>query len=152
MKKLIFLTWAILAGAGRCAWAEPPARAAGHFGMAMGLPTGLTADLQVDRSNRLFADLGVWSEDLAVNAGWAHRFSGIVKPKDSRLTLDSYLGAAVNCVFEKRTRFGAGLVLGQELSVEGSPFQFFVRAIPLVRMAPSAGFNISAVMGITFSF
>ncbi|MEK7287233.1 MAG: hypothetical protein AAB091_01555 [Elusimicrobiota bacterium] len=136
-----------------CVLAEGPGdRAAGHFGVEMGAPTGLAVDVQVDRSNRLFSDLGVWSGDLAMNAGWAHQFPGLVKPKDARLALDSYLGAAVHARFDDKTRLGLGIVLGQEITVDNSPFRFFVRLIPLVRISPSAGFNLSAVMGATFSF
>ncbi|MBI4370147.1 MAG: hypothetical protein HY547_07955 [Elusimicrobia bacterium] len=125
-------------------------RPAGHFGLIAGLPTGLTADVPIDRSNRLFGDLGVSSDDLALQGGWLHEFPGIVKPRDSRLTLKSFLGAAA--LFRQQDMLSLGLAIEQELAREGSPFFLLARFIPAVRLSPSAGFEMSAVIGATFAF
>ncbi|MBI2070569.1 MAG: hypothetical protein HYT79_08180 [Elusimicrobia bacterium] len=127
-------------------------REAGHFGVILGAPTGMTIDFHADRANRIFVDAGAWSDDLSVNAGWQHRFPGLATLKDQRVSLASHLGAAVHFRFDKKTVFGVGPVLAQELVIQDSPFSFFVRLIPLIRMAPSVGYNLSFTAGAVFSF
>ncbi|MEK6543203.1 MAG: hypothetical protein AABZ44_02030 [Elusimicrobiota bacterium] len=133
-------------------FAGEPQRLAGRFGIALGAPTGLTGDLQIDRSNRGFADLGVISDALALNAGWEHHFPPVFEPKDHRLGMVSLLGLGVHAHLTDKSQVGIGPVLAEELYFKDRPFFVFVRLFPYLRMFPSSGFNVNATLGLTFGF
>ncbi|MBI4064413.1 MAG: hypothetical protein HY401_08960 [Elusimicrobia bacterium] len=152
LKKIKTSLAVILLAAVACHAQARPSRDAGHFGVILGLPTGLTADFVVDSSNRFFGDLGAWSGDVAVNAGWLHQFPGVMQPKNKNLRLQTHLGAMMHGRLGTTDRWGAGAVIQENFLFKGSPFSIFVRFTPIFQIGPETDFRLGAAVAGVFAF
>ncbi|MBI4669007.1 MAG: hypothetical protein HY747_07450 [Elusimicrobia bacterium] len=112
----------------------------------------MTVNFQPEQLSRVFFDLGLWSGDMALDAGWSKSFPGLIEPKDKNFKFQSWLGVAAGARFGKKDSFAVGPVMAQEFRHERSPFIYFLRLIPMVRLSPSVGYELNAVIGAAFSF
>ena len=114
-------------------------------GIAVGLPTGITAKYWLGSSNTIDAAFGMASGDdvyFHVDYLW-HDYHALPLPEEGKLPL--YYG--VGPVVKSSNHIGIRGVIGIEYLFADYPFDLFIELAPVLTMSPEGDFGFTGLLG-----
>jgi hypothetical protein len=124
----------------------------GPFGLGfqVGAPIGVTAKYFISREDAFQGTFGFRSERAIISADYLW-YPGEFAVQEGQMPY--YIGAGPRLHFKRHDNtFGVRLVVGTAYHFPNDPFEAFIELAPVLRLAPSAGSDFDAVLGIRYYF